>query len=198
MALSTVEDICNAALRKIGYAVPIGYIYEGSAASRVAVEIYGQTRDALLTAFDWDFARQAVKLTLLKTAPVGGYQTATWTSAYPPPPWVYEYAYPAACLLVRALRPTPIFMPEFDPVPSVFVLGNDAGAEVILTNLANAQAVYTAQVVTPTVWSASFTEGLIDALAVKFQKALAPEPNAVKDAEQTEAQSVAMAVERRG
>ena len=78
--------------------MPIGTIWEGSPASRVALEVYGQTRDALLNNEDWPFARRAVGLALLKTAPVGGYAGLPWTNAYPPPQWIYEYAYPDACI----------------------------------------------------------------------------------------------------
>jgi hypothetical protein len=201
MAISP-EDLCNQALRRIGYATPVGYLYEGSPAARVAVEVYGQTRDNLLRGADWDFARQAAGLTLLKTAPVGGYGFMNpWTSASPPPPWRYEYAYPAGALLVRSVRPTPIIMPEYDPQPHVFVLADDATvtpAKVILTNLANAQAVFTGQIIDPTQWNASFTEAFVDALAMLFQAALGPSPDADKERMEQEAQAVGMAVGRRG
>ena len=73
MALS-VEDILNAALRRVGYQPPIGDIYEGSPAARTALDFYAQTRDALLSEFDWSFARQSVDLGApIKTAPAPGY-----------------------------------------------------------------------------------------------------------------------------
>ncbi len=198
----TPEGLCNMALRRIGYPTPIGFIYEGTPAARVAVEIYGQTRDNLLRNADWDFARQAVGLTLLKTAPVGGYGYGQlWTNAYPPPPWVFEYAYPTAALLVRSVRPTPVAMPEWDPQPNIFVVADDASvtpSKVILTNLANAQAVYTGQIVNPTQWNASFIEALVDALATLFQQALAPGAEADKERIGEEAQAVGVAMGRRG
>jgi hypothetical protein len=200
---ATPEGVCNLALRRIAHPYPIGFIYEGSPAARVALEIYGQTRDELLRGSDWDFARQAVGLTMLKTAPAGGYGFMNpWTNAYPPPPWVYEYAYPSGALMIRSVRPTPIVMPEYDPQPNVFVLGNDNSlsppAKVILTNLAGAQAVYTAQVTDPTQWNVQFTEALVSALATRFQLALAPSAEADKDREQEEAQETTIAVPRRG
>jgi|SRR6202167_2323494 len=202
MTVASPEEICNLALRRIAYPYPIGNIYEGSPAARVAVEIYGQTRDELLRSADWDFARQAVGLTLLKTAPVGGYGATPWTPTNPPPPWIYEYAYPVGCLLIRSVRPTPAVIPEFDPQPNVFVLGNDASlsvpTKVILTNLPYAQAVFTAQITDPTQWQVSFVEALIAALATRFQLALAPSAEANKEREQEEAQEGAMAVPRRG
>lgn len=201
MAISP-ESICNQALRRIGYAIPIGYLMEGSPAARVAVEVYGQTRDNLMRGFDFDFARQATGLTLLKTAPVGGYGFMTpWTNAYPSPGYIFEYAYPPECLLIRSLRPTPVAMPEFDPQPNTFTIANDPSvtpSKVILTNLANAQAVYTGRVTNPEYWNASFTESLVDSLATLFQQALGPSAEADKERIEEQAQSIGMAVGRRG
>ena len=196
---SSVEDILNMALRRIAFPTPIGFIYEGSNVARVGIEIYGQTRDELLRSFDWDFARQAVGLALTKTAPVGGYGYGTpWTSAYPPPPWVYQYAYPAGCLLLRSVRPTPIIIPVMDPQPNVFTLGDDASGKMILTNLAGAQAVFTGQIVDVTQWNASFTEAIVAALATRFQAALGPTVEADKERMEQEAQATGAAAGRRG
>lgn len=201
MAVSTVEDICNLALRQINYPVPIASIYDGSRASRVAVEIYGQTRDNLLGARDWPFARQAVVLTLLKTAPVGGYSATQWSSAYPPLPWIYEYAYPSNAIDVRSVRPTAILLPEYDPRPNVFVSANDPalGEKVVLTDLRNATAVITAQITQPLQWlDPNFIEALVDALAMKFQSALNPNLEAMKERALEQQTAVAIADQRRG
>jgi hypothetical protein len=200
---ATIEDLWNQALRRIGYPTPVGYAYEGSMAARVGLEVYGQTRDALLMDWDWDFARQAAALKLLKTAPVGGYGFMTpWTTAFPPPPWIYEYGYPVGCLMVRSVRPIPVAVPEFDPQPNIFVLADDGSltppAKVVLTNLPNAMAVYTAQVTDPTQWNPAFTDSLVDALAVRFQQALNAEPQADKERAEEEAQSAGIAIGRRG
>lgn len=179
----TVEDLVNQALRRISFPTPIGYIYEGSKASRIAVDVFAQTRDNLLCAKDWDFARQGIVLTLLKVAPVGGYGLTPWSSIYPPVPWIYEYDYPATAMAVRSVRPTPILIPEYDPQPNVFVAANDTalGQKVLLTNLANATAVITAQITDINQWQDSeFVEAFVDALAVQFQQALAGDPNLVK------------------
>ena len=203
MALA-VEDILNQALRRISYSVPIGSIYEGSRASRAAVEFYGQTRDDLLQSRDWMFARQEAALVLLKTAPVGGYGGTVWTAAYPLLPWIYEYAYPSNCLEVRSVRPTPILMPEYDPQPHIFTVANDptvpASSKVVLTNLPAAIATYTARITNPADWSPEpmFIESLIAALGLRFQEALNPQQDAVKDRASEEQASAAMADEHRG
>src|SRR5258708_946168 len=110
--MATVTDILNQALRKISYPTPIGQIYEGSRAARIAVEIYAQTRDDLLRTGNFPFARRAVVLDLQKTAPPGGYVLTPWSSIYPPAPWVYQYAYPTLCLDLRSVRKTPFAIPD--------------------------------------------------------------------------------------
>lgn len=200
-SVSTPEEISNLALDAISWPRSIGNIYDGTKEARVALRLYGQTRDDLLRMKDWPFARQAVALMLLRTATVGGYVTQVWNAATnPPPPWIYEYAYPTGCILLRAVRPVPFVIPEFDPKPHIFVLGNDTvtNEQVILTNLANAQAVYTGQVTDMTQWEPGFVQALVAALALQFQKALVPEANAVKERAGEEQSDVVMADARRG
>ncbi len=196
-----VEAVVNQALRRIGNETPIGYIFEGSRASRVALEIYGQTRDDLLRSHSWGFARRDITLTLLKTAPVGGYGVAGWTSASPPPPWIYEYAYPGDCLKIRSIRDAPIFIPSFDPRPNLFNEANDntlvPPAKVILTNVAGAIAVYTGQITDMTTWPPDFTEFMVEALGRRFATALAGNPELLKiDAEEEQASRQAAATQR--
>lgn len=186
MVIFSIEDLLNQALRRIGYQVPIGYILEGSKASRVAIEFYSQERDDLLSINDWQFARREVNLTIIKTAPVGGYNISVpWTPAYPLLPWVYEYAYPAQCLQVRSIRSAQAIIPDFDPSPNIFTVANDNAlmvpAKVILSNVAVAVASITAQVTDPAQWAdAQFIEALIDRCALRFQENLNPQPDEVK------------------
>lgn len=173
--LTNPADIVNAALGRIGYKRRLGSLYDGSEQSARALDIYGQTRDAKLREFDWGFAERDVALTLLKTAPAGGYTPPlVWSSTYPILPWKYEYAYPDDMLKLRSLRTTPVFIPEYDPVPIVFRIANDnsytPAQKVILTDLPAAVCVYTGQVIDPTTWEPDFTESLIAALG----KRLAP------------------------
>jgi len=197
-----VEDICNKALRRIGYPTPIGSIYEGSVASRAAIEIYVQARDELMESEDWQFARQEIGLKLLKTAPVGGYGLTPWTSIYPLLPWIYEYAYPSGCLRIRSVRPTPVALPEWDPVPNIFTIANDSalGQKVVLSNLAGAVASFTALIDDPAQWSPEprFIEALIERLALRFQEALRSDPEAVKARMAEAAGSVVSVADNRG
>ena len=200
----TVEDLCNMALTRVRYSPPIGSIYEGSMASRIALQVYGQTRDNLFGEKDWPFLRREVSLgDPIKTAPPGGYGSSPWNpNINPPPPWIYEYTYPDDCIEIRALRPTPIFIPEFAPNFTRFVTAQDTvlGAKVVLTNMAAPLAIITGRVVNPNEWQDSnFTEALIDALAVQFQKHFGDgDPNKAVLMEKEAQVSTSVAEQRRG
>lgn len=198
---TTVTELVNQALRRIGYKTEIGYIFEGSEASRAALTVYGQTRDDILRSKDWPFARRSVALTVLKTAPVGGYGLTPWSDAYPPAPWIYEYAYPTDCVEMRAVRPTPTVIVEMDPQPNIFVEASDttqAPSKVVLTNLANALAVYTGRIIDMSQWEPMFTEAFVDALGRRMAAALGASGDAVKMQYQLEQASAAAADRVRG
>lgn len=176
--LSTVEDIVNDALVRLGAKKRVGSIYDGTDMARAALDIYGQTRDDMLRSFAWGFAERNITLTLQKTAPVGGYLPPTyWTSAYPILPWIYQYAWPEDCLKIRALRCSYPLIPVFDPSPVNFRVANDnsftPSQKVILCNLQNAILVYTGQVTDPSVWEPKFTECLIAGLARRLAPMIA-------------------------
>lgn len=199
MPVYTVEDLCNQALRSIGYATPIGSIQEGSKASRVALEIYSQTRDTLLQSLDWDFAKRVVSLGApVKTAPAGGYGVNGWNPAFPMPNWIYEYRYPENVLEVRTLFAPPPLIPELLPRVVLWEKANDPdfAGPVVLTDLANACATVTAGVNDPAQWKdAEFVRALVDSLAQRFLRPLMGEgdPNV-----QAQAMAVAQAEAERG
>lgn len=180
VSVNNPADVVNAALVQIGQRNLVGDLYDGSAASTLALQIYGQERDDLLRDGDWQFASRDIALTLLKSAPPGGYVPGItdWNGTqYPPVRWRFEYAYPADCVKVRALKPAPIFVPNASPRPWTFAIENDnyfnPARKVILTNAGNALAVYTGRVTNPATWEASFTQALIERLAAKLAPALA-------------------------
>lgn len=162
-AVQNPADVVNLSLRRIGYKLRVGSLYDGSKAANNALDIYAQTRDELLQQNDWPFAERNITLTLLKQAPVAGYVPPTvWTSAYPPLPWIFEYAWPNDCLKVRAVKGAPPFVPNFDPQPNIFATPNDnsltPAARVICCNVPSALMVYTGQVTDPTAWNPDFVE----------------------------------------
>lgn len=180
VSVQSPEDVVNAALTRIGATVRVANMMEGSHVANAAADIYGQTRDELLRQDDWAFAARNAALTLLKSAPIGGYIPPTvWSSAYPPLPWIFEYAYPADCLKVRTVKPATFFVPNFDPQPHSFGLENDNSlvppAKVILSNVADAIVVYTGRVTDPATWEADFTEAAIAAIARRLAPKFGPQ-----------------------
>lgn len=178
-SVSSPEDCINNALTRIGYKRRIGSIWEGTEAARRSLDIYSQTRDELLRTMDWGFARRDLEMTKLKQAPANYVPPTAWNPlTNPPPPWLYEYAYPSDCLRVRAVKPVPIFVPDFDPQPYVFAIDNDDSGEipqkVILCNVAPpAVLTYSGQVTDPQDWEADFVEILCAALGRRLAALLA-------------------------
>jgi hypothetical protein len=188
-SLTSPEAIVNAALVRIGYERRIGSMFEGSAASKAALDIYGQTRDQLLRASDYGFAERNASLTSIKQAPANGYPPGVpWTSAYPPQPFFFEYLYPSDALKIRAVKPQVALVPNFAPQPNLFTEENDASltppAKVILSYIGPTMlVVYTGRVTDPTTWEADFTEAMIASMADRFEAMLSSE----KSTQQAEA-----------
>lgn len=153
----TIEAICNQALDLIGYKRHIGYIYEGTLAARIALDVWGTTRDTLLVAREWDFAL---------------YQgTLANTGLVPMNYWAAEYYWPADALAIRAVYP--IFKPT-DPAPVRFDLDYDTrlSTNVILSTEAAAYALYTGRTLDPTKWRPEFVSLFVETLAREFDAGL--------------------------
>lgn len=194
----SIEEIVNQSLRAAGLPFRINDIMEGSDASRVALELYGQARDSLLDAEDWSFNRHTMPLNLLKGPPPnGGYSLAQpWSNIYPAPGWLYEYeypdTYPNAMIDLRAIIFPPIGnMPDLDPLPALWRVDNDSTpnvsgsppvasgppAKVIYTNVTNALAVYRSRVTDPSLFDPGFIDALVATLGKRFASAFAYEVN---------------------
>jgi hypothetical protein len=164
-SVSSVAEICNLALDRIGWPRSIGRIYDGTIEARVAIRAYGQTRDDVLKTQDWDFAERLVALTpFTGTTPIG---------------WQYAYLWPSDCLKVRLVSWADAPIPNFDPRPALFTdlnVAQPSSQRLIVANVSPANLTYTGQVTDMTTWDAAFTESLIEELARRFAEALnAPE-----------------------
>lgn len=163
-AVQSPADQANLALVRMGYKLRVGSLFDGSFAAKKLLDVYSQTRDELLSSFDWQFAERNAVLTPLKSAPVAGYIPPTvWNPATNPPlPWLFEYQLPADFLKMRMVKQTPLFVPNFDPQPNQPAIANDTSLSppqrVILSNLPNAVIVYTGQITDPTTWDVRFVE----------------------------------------
>lgn len=196
---NSVEDLINQAFRAGSVPLRIEDIYEGSDGARVALELYSQSRDELLDLRDWSFSRRTVALILLKgPPPAGGYTFAVpWSNIYPAPGFLYEYAYPADCVDVRAISPLPGGMPDLDPLPTLWRVDNDPtpnvsgnppvasgpAAKVIYCNTTNALLTYRARITDPSSFDTGFTASLVATLGKKFAQAFGADVNIAREEE---------------
>lgn len=193
--MASEVTICNRALQSIGTRTTIASLSELSVEARNCALIYSDTRDEVLQMAYWNFAQKTVYLALLKSAPGtpsnSASTTTQWTTDYPSPPWLYEYAYPEDCIqlsrIVQQIQNyyvgTPYTTGGTNTYPYVvgpgspFKVTTDEDANgnqqnVVLTNQYQAIAVYTMRVTNPALFSAQFVEALVQALAAKLALAL--------------------------
>jgi hypothetical protein len=188
-------DIANMALLAAGSRDQITSIAQvNSDAARYVRLYYNQTRDAMMRAAHWNFTREEAALSLLLSAPGTpenqNFSNPNWVQGLaPPPPWSFEYQYPADCLLFRMISPQmpsgpavqglPFFSaPSWVPPPNItlqpqrFVVGVDQiggqDTKVILCMQDQALGVYTKRIVNPALWDDGFRDGFIDALASRL------------------------------
>ncbi len=84
---TTEVVICNRALSRLGTRATIQALDENSTEARTVSIWYAATRDTLLRAHDWNFARRRVMLAGQGAGPTG---------------WAFRYALPTDC--IRLLR----------------------------------------------------------------------------------------------
>ena len=143
MATSDV-DICNRALSRLGTRATISALDENSTEARTVSIWYAATRDTLLRAHDWNFARRRVILAAQGAAPTG---------------WTFRYALPTDC--IRLLRITVANSAD----SARFEVAGDSTSRFVLCDEPSAEAVYTARVDDPNLYDAGFSSALVDQLA---------------------------------
>ncbi|MDP2330301.1 MAG: hypothetical protein Q8M19_06345 [Reyranella sp.] len=142
---TTDVDICNRALSRLGTRATIAALDENSTEARTASIWYAATRDTLLRAHDWNFARRRVLLAGQGVAPTG---------------WRFRYAVPTDC--VRLLRLTSATQ---EAGAARFEVAGDATGRFVLCDEPAAEAVYTARVDDPNLYDAGFASALVEQLA---------------------------------
>jgi hypothetical protein len=151
--MTSVTDLCNAAISHCGTRSKIASIDEGSAEANACRAHFALARDSLLRAFDWNFARLTASLAALQS---------------PPARWAYKYALPVDCLRLRRLNDTPLLLlPETFCEVAADKDSTGAYINVILTNASPVSAIYTAQVADPARWDAGFTDAFAYDLAMR-------------------------------
>lgn len=196
-------DIANQALSSIGTRSTILDFAEVSPEAEAVSLWYDNVRQTLLRMSQWGFARFFQNLALVKSAP--GTPTnpnptidpnLSWDPQFPPPPWLFEYAYPSDCLMARyvvaastqQLSGVPIFSINSPtpwqtmgpPVKSIIVTDKDVNGaffKAICTNQPQATLCYTADVLDPNIWDAAFSSAMIAGLASSMAIALTGDKN---------------------
>jgi hypothetical protein len=164
MTITTVEQVVNMALDRIAYPEYVGNIWEGTKQARVALNIYGQTRDQLLRQFDWGFAEKIDAAVLVGPGPF---------------PWANAFQYPADCIKLRSAFDQTYSNDTNDPHPVLYTVADSNpaapsdAARVIYCNSNPLTLVYTMQVVQPAAWDQSFIEALVESLARRMPALLA-------------------------
>jgi hypothetical protein len=161
VSINRPEDAVNAALARIGYRLRVNSILDGTRAAALALQIYGQTRDALLRDGNWGFAQKTIACVASGTPPTA--------------PWSFAFVYPADCLRVRNLFPASYAQgDQNNPLRVLYQVADATGTtKYILTNEQTPVIVYTARVTSPLLWDALFAEALIVELAKRLAPALA-------------------------
>lgn len=167
---------------------------DGTAAGDACSLHYQPTVDAFSRAALWNCLRYQTgplgstfppPLQLLKAAPGTQAAIANPSLAAPPQPWLFSYALPPDCIRARFLVPL-LTQPQTSPpltsaggymLPAVlpntaipFTVAVDLDSQgnetqVLLTNLWNAQLVYTRRLTNIALWDSMFTRGVACALA---------------------------------
>lgn len=196
--MTSSVDVTNRALQAIGTRSTIASMSEGSNESNNASLCYATTRQELIRSAPWNFATATATLALLKSAP-GTVETPSfpaagvWSTAYPPPGWSYEYAYPADCLRARKVvgnympvqtGSVPLFpFANTSPLPFWELPGqrfqvttdldvNNNPMSCILANIDQAILCYLRDIAIEDIWDPLFTDAMVQALAGKLALAL--------------------------
>lgn len=185
---ATSVSVVNEALSLVATQNQITSLTDGTAESNAAQIAYQPTVEFLLRVMDPDFARFTAPLTL-STAPA------------PVVPWAFEYLWPDDCLRLRQVRPpgsgTGSLVDLNDPQPVRANVAYDTiggvGTKVILTNQANALAVYTSSASTEVMWDSAFMDAVVRRLGNYLAMALSGRPDFARELLEEAGKTAAMA-----
>lgn len=107
--MTSTTDITNRALQLLGTRTTIASLSESSNEAIQANLIITQLRDDLLRMAPWNCSFNYANLVYITSSPGTPENTSaattTWQKGQPPPPWAYEYQYPADCLRAQFVVP---------------------------------------------------------------------------------------------
>lgn len=151
---TTVAQICNLSLLRVGVTRRITDITDDTVEGRACATLYEQCRDEVLEAFDWPFARNSVDLAVIEEFDEGE--------------WGYSYRMPGDAIKLRYLVSG--VRNDVDTPP--FALTTDTIGRLILTDIEDAEIVYTKRIEDPALFSPGFASVVAWRMAVDLAPAL--------------------------
>jgi hypothetical protein len=184
--MASVVTICNMALGRIGIDQTIENIDDNNLRARMCKLYFNESRDQVLSDFDWNFASKVVPAGLLVQTP--------------PPGWQFSYAYPTDCITVRALSTEAgLRLPSWygmgcewgddallaqwqRRVPFQVKANPDTTGRIIVTDLEDAYVWYTMRVTDPNQFTPQFVSALAWRLAAEIGGPLKASASMVQNA----------------
>lgn len=151
MAVDSSVKICNLALQAIGNTSFITSLSEDTTEADVCNQWYDLERQKLLRNGRWHFAERRATLAALGT---------------PPDEWGYSYAWPSDCLKPLYIDPGLQHVPE-EGQNVAYKLDTTGTAKRILTDLEDAELIYTFDLTDVTLMSAEFIAALAAEIGAK-------------------------------
>lgn len=153
--------IANMALGRIGQSVAIESLTESTTAARVCNTYYVPSRDFVLRAFNWPFARETFTLNQLGEDPTDD--------------WAYYYQVPADCIKARKI----VSGTRRNPAGPKFHIAESAAGKVLYTDEGSPVVLeYTKLMTDPTYFDADFASALAWRLASEIALPLTRDPSA--------------------
>lgn len=151
---TSVEEICNLALFRLGVKQAITSIDEESTEAVACNLVYAQSRDVILEAYPWPFAMRHEVLAALDVDDRDD--------------WAFTYSLPVDCVTPRYIWAGTRNPSREDLLPFTTESSEDLDSEVLLTDVDEAELFYTARVTNPTRFAPSFVDALAWRLAAEL------------------------------
>jgi len=174
MAISSVQ-IANLALGKLGTDSTIESLTENSNEARTINLWFDLSRQQVLAAFSWGFAKKR--------------QALATHSDDPSSEWAYRYVYPADALIMRFIE-NPLGKTA-DPIPFEIELSSDTKS--IQTDAVDAIAIYTKEVTDTFQYTPFFIEAFATMIAAHVALSLTAIPELAVDLREQAQQMLAFA-----
>ncbi len=190
MATGSIIDMTNRSLASIGARAQVQSLNEGSVESNAASIFITPVFESLARSAKWNCLRKQAALSLIAAAAGTPENPQGTTTPYPPNPWRYSYQVPGDSLFIRQILPPPAIL-QSGGIPIFPIINNPTGygpnaryevaygtdafgnaAQVVLTNLSQAQAVYTVNQPNPQFWDSLFQQAFVASLAAYLVPAL--------------------------